>query len=153
MRSARTVLLLIGAMGLAMTAGCQWLGMWAGAHALYVVGSEPMTKAATDMSNSGGAAYVGQAVTMWLDRNQLPMPVLPEGPHDFSVRVGVAVDVKRARGARVVELLDGPQLIAEYVVAWDKTPEEYRLVSATNRVYEGALDVSDVPVIQTYHLD
>ncbi len=80
-----------------------------------------------------------------------PLPVLPEGSHNFSIRVGAdQVRVPGSRGARRVELFDGQTLLAEYVVAWDKTPEEYRVVSATNRLYEAPLDVSKVPALPTY---
>ena len=110
-----------------------------------------VTQRLTDMSNSGGAVYVGDAVQMWLDRGQLPMPVLPEGSHSFSVRVGTQqVRVPGSRGARIVQLFDNGNPVAEYLVAWDRTPEEYRVVSATNLLYDRPLDATNVPALKTY---
>ncbi len=151
MRSLRHILIVAGMASVAMLCGCEWLLVSGAASECYVETSGPMTKAFTDCSNSAGAAHVGDAVQTWLNRNQLPMPVSNEGSHSYSVRVGgQGVDVKGSRGARRVELFDNGVLIAEYVVAWDKTPEEYRVVSATNRLYDAPLDVASVPVLPTY---
>ena len=66
-----------------------------------------------------------------------------------SIRSTTSVNVKGSLGARAVELWDRNRLVAEYVVAWDRQPEQYRLVSAQNKLYGGELDVSAVPVLQT----
>ena len=154
MRSLRPVLLIAVLASAALLSGCEWLLLWGGTSGGYIATGPDATKAFTDMSNSAGAANVGHAVETWLDRGQLPMPVLAEGSHNFSVRVGSdQVDVKGSRGARRVALFDNGAVVAEYVVAWDKTPEEYRVVSATNRLYDAPLDVASVPVLTTYTIN
>ncbi len=151
MRSFRNILMVAGLASVAMVCGCEWLLLSGAVGAGYVDSGARTTKAFTDCSNSGGAAYVGDAVQTWLNRNQLPVPVSGEGSHNYSLRVGTqGVDVKGSRGARRVELFDNDVLVADYVVAWDKTPEEYRVVSATNRLYDAPLDVTAVPVLPTY---
>ena len=151
MPSVRNLLMIAALASVVAVAGCEWLLISGAAGGGYVGAGPGVTQAFTDISNSAGAQHVGDAVQTWLTRGQLPLPVLPEGSHNFSIRVGAdQVRVPGSRGARRVELFDGQTLLAEYVVAWDKTPEEYRVVSATNRLYEAPLDVSTVPVLPTY---
>ncbi len=151
MRPFRNILMVVGLASVAMLCGCEWLLLSGAVGAGYVDSGAQTTKAFTDCSNSAGAAHVGDAVQTWLNRNQLPLPVSGEGSHNYSMRVGTqGVDVTGSRGARRVELFDNGNLIAEYVVAWDKSPEEYRVVSATNCLYDAPLDVTAVPPLPTY---
>jgi hypothetical protein len=145
----RNALLLLLVLPIVMTAGCAWLAVTAGVGTGYIVHGEQATKNWTDCMNASGQKHVEDAVRVWLDRGQLPMPVLPDGSHSFAIRVGKeAVQVKEAKGARNVELFDNDRPIAAYVVAWDRSPEEYRLVSATNRLYDSELKVDNVPPLQ-----
>ena len=153
MLSGRKPLLLLLVLPVVLTAGCQWLLLTGAVGGTYIATSDQHTKDWTDLFNSEGAKHVEDAMRIWLDRGQLPMPVLPEGSHNFAFRVGKAVDVKCSRGARTVEFYDNDRLVADYVVAWDRRPEEYRLVSATNRLYDGVLSVDDVPVLRMTELD
>lgn len=131
--------------------GYIFLGGLAGGGAVYTDYCENgavMTQSITTFYNRDEANQVGDAVRVWLDRTQLPLPVLADGPHNFSERVARVVNVPDSRGARAVDLYDNGNLVAEYVVAWDRQPPQYRLVSATNLLYEGKLDVEDVPELQ-----
>ncbi len=84
---------------------------------------------------------------------ELPLPVLGDGVHSFHLKAGNFAEAKGAQGARIVQLLDGEVIIAEYTVAWDRVPPQYRLVAARNLLYDGELDVSKVQVLKTYEVD
>lgn len=151
MSSVRRILLVAVVASLPAFAGCEWLVLTGAVSGGYVASGEKSTQDLTDQVNSNGAVYVGDAVQTWLNRNQLPLPALSDGSHSFSVRVGSElVRVPGARGARRVELFDNGNPIALYVVSWDKNPAEYRLVSATNLLYDQPLEVDKVPLIPTY---
>jgi hypothetical protein len=158
MLSGRKALLLGVVLLAPVIQGCVLGGYLASAGALtvgYAALSEPATTGMTDISSVGGVRYVEDAVKIWLERDQLPLPVLEEGEHTFTIRSTGFVRVKGARGARVVQLKEKykgqDRLIAEYVVSWDSTPEQYTLVRAVNRLYAGKLDVSSTPVLKTYN--
>lgn len=124
----------------------------AAAGGAYMLTEQQQTDAMTDIGNLGGDAYVEDAVRVWLERGELPLPVLPDGSHSFRAKKGDAAKVQHARGARVVRLYDGKQLVATYVVAWDRRPLEYRVHEATNMLYAGELDVKTTPVIRITEL-
>jgi hypothetical protein len=153
MLSGRKSLLLLIVLPVVLTAGCQWLALTGVVGGAYVDSGPQATKNFTDLSNQDGAKHVEDAMRVWIDRGQLPMPVLPEGSHSFATRVEGAVQVKSARGARLVRLFDNNHVVADYVVAWDRRPEEYRLVSVTNRIYDSVISVDSVPTLQTFDLD
>jgi len=153
MSSLRNILLVAVLASVAGVAGCEWLLLTGAVGGSYVASGERATQALTDQANSTGALYVDDAVQTWLNRGQLPLPDLAEGSHSLSIRVGTQqVRVPGSRGARRVELFADDLPIAEYVVAWDKVPEEYRVVSATNLLYDKPLDVENVPVLPTYNV-
>jgi hypothetical protein len=153
MSSVHRILLVVVVASLPVFAGCEWLLLTGAVGGGYVASGEKSTQNLTDKVNSNGAVYVGDAVQTWLNRNQLPMPALPDGSHSFGVRVGSElVRVPGARGARRVDLFDNGAPIASYVVSWDKNPAEYRLVSATNLLYDQPLEVENVPLIPTYSI-
>lgn len=150
----RTILLVAVLASPVLLGGCQWLilsGLMGGG---YAAGGPQMTDDYTQMAGADGAAHVGAAVTTWRERDQLPMPKLAEGPHVFAIAMAPGkVLVKGSLGARKVQLLDNGDAVAEYVVAWDKQPYEYRLVSARNLLYDAPLDVSEAPTLPTYNLN
>lgn len=148
----RKVLVLVVLVAAAAASGCLVGGVASGGTA-YVVEGPQMTKRFTNISNTGGMLHVEDAVRTWLIRGQLPLPVMDEGVHEFSIRTARWAKVTGARGGRVVQVCDGEEIVAEYTVAWDKVPVEYRLVSATNMLYAGELDVSEVPVLRTYNVE
>ena len=153
MQRIRNFLPVAAVLSLVLTAGCQWLGLTAVVGGGYLADSDNMVQKYTALSAVDGAARVGDAVQLWRERDQLPMPVLAEGSHSFSITIAPGqVNVKGSRGARTVRLFDNGDAIADYVVAWDRTPYEYRLVSATNLLYDAPLDVADVPTLPTYNL-
>jgi len=124
-----------------------------GTTGAYVATSEPATECLTNLSSVGPVVNVTDAVREWLNRGELPLPVLGDGVHTFHLKAGDFTGVKGARGARIVQLLDGEVVIAEYTVAWDRVPPEYRLAAARNLLYEGELDVGRVPILKTYEID
>ena len=136
----------------AFTAGCPIGLVVTGTTTGYIAGSEPGTEALTNVSHVWPVADVENVVTEWMNRGQLPLPVLDDGVHTFYLRQGKFTPARGGLGARVVELLDGQQVVAEYAVAWDRTPVEYRLLWARNLLYDGELDVSKVPVLKTYDI-
>ncbi|HUW58895.1 MAG TPA: hypothetical protein VMZ92_19820 [Planctomycetota bacterium] len=136
----------------AFTPGCPFVVAGTSMGSTYVVGSEPATAGLTAGAHLEPAKGVVDAVTEWMNRGQLPLPVMGDGVHAFYLRAGKLVPAGGAQAARVVELFDGQQLVAEYGVAWDRAPVEYQLIWARNLLYEGTLDVSKVPVIKTYEL-
>ena len=119
----------------------------------YIATSEPATECLTNLSSVGSAFDVEDAVREWLNRGQLPLPVLGDGVHPFHLKAGNFAELTGARGARIVQLLDGEVVIAEYTVAWDRVPPEYRLAAARNLLYDGELDVGRTHVLKTYELD
>jgi hypothetical protein len=149
MRAGGIVILLM--LIAAMSAGCQAPIVWGTAAfgGAYVATGEAQTEGLTYMSQSAGGNDVQEAVDYWLARGELPIPVLPDGVHSFSTKKGELVRAQNSTGAQVVELYDGGRLIAEYVVSWNKQPVEYRLDRAVNRLYDGKLDVANVPIIKT----
>ena len=149
----KVLLLMVVPLLCGMAAGCQWLTLAAGTEAAYEVTATPATDRLTNLAHVEGSLYVGEAVKVWMDRGQLPLPVLEDGVHEFDIRPTKYVEMKGSLGARVVELWDRNRLVAEYVVSWDRRPEEYRLVSAQNKLYEGELDVSAVPVLKTNYVE
>ena len=124
-----------------------------GATGAYVATSEPATECLTNLSSVGPVVDIEDAVREWLNRGELPLPVLGDGVHTLHLKAGDFAEVKGARGARIVQLLDGEVVIAEYTVAWDRVPPEYRLAAARNLLYEGELNVDRVPLLKTYELD
>jgi len=153
--AARTVLLAAAVACVPLVAGCEWVMLTAGTGAAYEATAKPTTDALTQVAHVEGSLYVDKAVKVWMERGQLPLPLdaLTDGVHDFDIRSTKSVTVKGSLGARVVELWDHGRLVAEYVVCWDRKPEQYRLVSATNKLYGGQLDVSAVPVLQTNYVE
>jgi hypothetical protein len=151
----RMVLLLAVIASVPLAAGCEWVMLSAETGAAYEATAKPATAALTKVAYVEGSMYVGEAVRVWMERGQLPLPfeALGDGVHQFSIHPTTSVNVKGSLGARTVELWDRNQLVAEYVVSWDRKPEEYRLVSARNKLYGGDLDVSSVPVLQTNYVE
>lgn len=150
MLDGRKVLVGIVIVLMASVQGCL-VGSTAGVTGYYVTRSKPMTARMTEASNAGGVLDVEEAVKIWLQRNQLPVPVF-DGRQEFKVRATQMVQIKGMKGGRKVELLAGEKPIAEYVVSWDKTPLEYRVLLAKNLLYGGNLNVDNVPVLKTYDL-
>ena len=124
------------------------MGAVAGAGGAYVLTAKKQTEVGTEMYNLGGDEYVKDAVKVWLERGQLPLPVLREGTHNFALKKTSGVKVPHSRGARTVELYDNGSHIATYVIAWDRRPVEYRVEKATNLLYAGKLDPKSAPVIK-----
>jgi len=142
----KVVLLMVVALAPTVS-GCL-VGAVAGAGTAYWLTAPQQTEVMTTLWNQSGENYVEDAMKTWLDRGQLPLPVLPDGMHTFSLLKTDYVTVPHALGAQTVALYDRGRLIAEYVVAWDRRPLEFRVAKATNRLYDGDLDVSTTPRIQ-----
>jgi len=149
----KVLLLMVVPLLCGMAAGCEWVTLATGTGVAYEATAKPATQAMTQLVHVEGSLYVSEAVRLWMERGQLPLPVLEDGVHDFSIRPTKAVTVKGALGARTVELWDRNRLVAEYIVCWDRKPEEFRLVSARNRLYGGDLDVTSVPVLKTNYVE
>jgi hypothetical protein len=149
--AARIMLLVAAVACMPLLAGCGWVTLTAATGVGYETTAKSTTDDFTKLAFIEGSMYVDKAVKVWMDRGQLPLPLdaMADGVHDFSIRSTTSVNVKGSLGARAVELWDRNRLVAEYVVAWDRQPEQYRLVSAQNKLYGGELDVSAVPVLQT----
>ena len=60
-----------------MLGGCL-VGAVAGVGTAYVLTEEEQTNILTDVYNVRGEKHVADAVKTWLDRGQLPLPVLPD---------------------------------------------------------------------------
>ena len=153
MLNGRRILLGLIIASAAVVQGCAIGAGVTGASAAYVITGEQSTNGLAELRNREGQPEAEHAVKEWLDRGQLPLPVLDDGVHDFRIRPAKYVKVPRSRGAQIIELWDGESVIVEYVVSWDRQPAEYRLVKAVNRLYAGKIDVSDVPVLKLYDID
>ena len=140
--------LILSLVFLAPSLGGCLVGAVAGVSGAYVLTAKEQTRIGTEIYNLGGDEYVEAAVKVWLERGQLPLPVLPEGTHNFALKKTDGVQVPHSRGARVVELYDNGSRIATYVIAWDRRPVEYRVEKATNLLYAGKLDPKSAPVIK-----
>jgi hypothetical protein len=151
MLDGRKTLLLLCVVALTGLPGCL-MGAIGASSTAYVGSSRATTEGLTDLSNSAGAEKCEAAVTEWLVRGELPLPVLESGTASFAIRGSRRAKVNGVKGAQIVELWDRGSLVAEYVVVWERSPEQYRLYQATNRRYDKPLEVKGVAILKRAEL-